>query len=105
MGDVFAWGHGAEGQLGMGNDHDLWAPARVPLLVGKSVRSVSAGLNHSSAFWDRYCSWSIAEVEILRTFSFEWLSPSGEPFNQRLRTHENFVDNIPSLKSQTQYSE
>ena len=50
LGDVFAWGHGAAGQLGMGNEHDLWAPKRVPRLVGKSARSASAGFNHSAAF-------------------------------------------------------
>jgi hypothetical protein len=36
IGDVFAWGHA--GQLGMGNEHALWAPARVPRLVAKSAR-------------------------------------------------------------------
>jgi len=48
-GELFAWGCGREGQLGLGDYSSPRAPQLVHLLVGQRVTSVAAGEFHSAA--------------------------------------------------------
>ncbi|CAE7233645.1 Herc4, partial [Symbiodinium sp. KB8] len=47
--DVFAWGEGAWGQLGLGDDRDRESAQLLPLLLGRAVRQVAAGAEHTVA--------------------------------------------------------
>mmetsp|Transcript_34656 Transcript_34656/g.54121 ORF Transcript_34656/g.54121 Transcript_34656/m.54121 type:complete len:95 (+) Transcript_34656:503-787(+) len=49
-GDVFAFGHGQYGKLGTGSDLDLYVPTQIKSFMGKSLRQVACGINHSAAF-------------------------------------------------------
>ena len=44
-GEMYTWGHGAGGKLGLGNHQNADAPQRVYTLWGKSVKRVSCGGN------------------------------------------------------------
>lgn len=47
--DVFVWGEGAWGQLGLGDDRDRESAQLLPLLLGRAVRQVAAGAEHTIA--------------------------------------------------------
>ena len=47
--DVFVWGEGAWGQLGLGDDRDRDSAQLLPLLLGRAVRQVAAGAEHTIA--------------------------------------------------------
>lgn len=49
-GEVYAWGIGAAGVLGIGNDCDMFSPMLVKGLSGKGMLGVACGLNHSMAW-------------------------------------------------------
>ncbi|GAB6026272.1 Regulator of chromosome condensation [Chamberlinius hualienensis] len=48
-GDVYAWGLGNSGQLGQGNEEDVWEPAKMSgkQLTNRKVLAVSAGGQHA----------------------------------------------------------
>ena len=49
VGQVFAWGHGAGGRLGLGDCRDRIEPTPVPTLNGACVRHIVAATWHSAA--------------------------------------------------------
>ena len=50
--DVFAWGQAPWGQLGLGDEAPRLEPTLLPSLLGKAIRSVSCGLQHTLAVAD-----------------------------------------------------
>ena len=64
-GDVYAWGSGAEGQLGLGADEidSQNTPVLVPKLAGKKAVHIAAGASHAAAALENgscYC-WGTAD--------------------------------------------
>ncbi|TRY98659.1 hypothetical protein DNTS_005902 [Danionella cerebrum] len=49
-GDVYGWGCNCEAQLGLGHSNPVKEPTLVTALQGKSIRQISAGRCHSSAW-------------------------------------------------------
>ncbi|XP_029920656.1 probable E3 ubiquitin-protein ligase HERC1 isoform X2 [Myripristis murdjan] len=49
-GDVYAWGCNSEGQLGLGHSNLVKEPTLITALQGKTIRQISAGRCHSSAW-------------------------------------------------------
>ncbi len=47
--DVYCWGFGGWGQLGHGNDKDVLSPCIVEGLLGKGVRQIACGEDHTVA--------------------------------------------------------
>ena len=47
-GGVMAFGHGASGGLGHGDEHSRWLPAIVGALEGREALQISAGTSHSA---------------------------------------------------------
>lgn len=55
-GEMYTWGHGAGGKLGLGNHQNADSPQRVYTLWGKSVKRVSCGGEPvHSVFFLLYC--------------------------------------------------
>ena len=48
-GDVYTWGMGASGQLGLGDTHSHASPQLVWGLMRKGVRQIAAGDKHTAA--------------------------------------------------------
>eukprot|EP00762_Andalucia_godoyi_P003710 ANDGO_08539.mRNA.1 Ultraviolet-B receptor UVR8 len=51
-GDVYAWGWGRGGQLGLGSEDSVRAPKLIEALRGRRIRAVAAGVNFSVALSD-----------------------------------------------------
>lgn len=45
VGNIWVWGANAEGQLGVGNINPQYVPVLVATLIGKNMRSISAGIS------------------------------------------------------------
>ncbi|KAA0153643.1 hypothetical protein FNF27_05778 [Cafeteria roenbergensis] len=87
--DVFAWGEGAWGQLGLGDDRDRESAQLLPLLLGRAVRQVAAGAEHTVAITDALeaFAWGSGSCGRLGTGSSDAAfapqllrHPTGEPF-------------------------
>lgn len=50
--DVFVWGQAPWGQLGLGDEAPRLEPTLLPSLLGKAIRTVSCGLQHTLAVAD-----------------------------------------------------
>jgi len=48
-GDVFAWGRGAWGELGLGDESNRSTPSLIKSLLGSAIRSISCGGSHCLA--------------------------------------------------------
>lgn len=48
---LYSWGHGVDGQLGLGmaNHEPIRQPMEIPKLKGLNVKSIGAGISHSVA--------------------------------------------------------
>ncbi|GBF93212.1 hypothetical protein Rsub_05944 [Raphidocelis subcapitata] len=90
-GEVWAWGHGAYGQLGLGPGLTRWVvqPRRVEALVGVRVVAIAAGAFHSAAVDADGRAWAWGRGE-------DWQLGTG------LSTHECLPQQLPTLKSAQQ---
>lgn len=50
-GNLFSWGWGAGGRLGLGDDNDWWTPQPIAAAAGSRLKHVAAGRSHA-------CSWA-----------------------------------------------
>ncbi len=47
-GEVYSWGYGAQGRLGLGHEETREEPTRIDALVGKQVQGIAAGSSHTA---------------------------------------------------------
>ena len=61
-GEMYTWGHGTGGKLGLGNHQNADSPQRVYTLWGKSVKRVSCGGQSCTAVSQHYCLQILAHI-------------------------------------------
>jgi len=57
-GEVFIWGRGEDGQLGMNNKENVYVPTAIPQMAGFRVVEVALGLWHSIILTDKGQLWT-----------------------------------------------